>query len=53
LKHKRGIDQATSTNPYSRGGLLPLHGGVDGGDVGEVGEASGGDFDSVSPSNLC
>jgi hypothetical protein len=30
----------------------PFHGGVDGGDVGEVGEAIGGDFGSVSPSNL-
>jgi hypothetical protein len=40
LKHKREIGQATTTNPYSRGGLLPLHGGDDGADVREGGEAS-------------
>jgi hypothetical protein len=49
LKHRRERDQATATNPQSRGGLLPLHGGVHGGDVGEVGEASGADSASFLP----
>jgi hypothetical protein len=34
------------------GGLLPSHGGEQGGDVGEGEEAARGDFDSGSPSNL-
>jgi hypothetical protein len=50
LKHNREIEQATATNTYSRGGLLPLHGGDDGVDVREGGEASEGDSGSVSPS---
>jgi hypothetical protein len=43
------IGQATATNPYSRGGLLPLYGGDDGVDVVEGGEACVGDSDSISP----
>jgi hypothetical protein len=45
-------DQATATNPWSRGGLLPFHHGGGVGDVGEVGEATGDGSGSVSPSNL-
>jgi hypothetical protein len=52
MKYMREIGQATATNPQTRGGLLPLHGGNDGVDVGEGGEASGADSDSISPSNL-
>ena len=52
MKNKRDIDQATSTNPYSRGGLLPLHHGDGAGVVGEGGGATGGDSGSSSPSNL-
>jgi hypothetical protein len=40
LKHTREIEQATATNPWSRGGLLPLHGSDDGVDVREGGEAA-------------
>jgi hypothetical protein len=46
------MDQATVTNPYSRGGLLPLHGGVDGGDAREVGDVTRGDSGSIFPSNI-
>ena len=38
MKNKREIDQATATNPQSRGGLLPLHHGDDAGDVGGDGD---------------
>lgn len=51
MKNKREIDQATATNPQSRGGLLPLHHGDDVGDVGGDGDPSGGDSGGVSPSN--
>ena len=42
MKNKRDINEATSTNPYSRGGLLPLHHGGDDLDLGEVEDLSGG-----------
>lgn len=49
MKNKREIHQATTTNPQSRGVLLPLHHGDDGGDVGE----GGGDPSSgVSPYHI-
>ena len=52
MKNMREIDQATATNPYSRGGLLPLDHGDDEEDVGEGGDPSSGDPGGVSPSNL-
>ena len=52
MKNKREIDQATATNPSSRAGLLPLHHGDDGGDVGEGRDPSAGASGGVSPSNL-
>ena len=42
MKIKREIHQATSTNPQSRGGLLPSHHGDDDLDLGGVGDLSGG-----------
>jgi hypothetical protein len=53
MKNKREIDQSTVTNPYSTGGLLPFHHGVDVEDVGEGGDPSGGGSGGLSPSNLC
>ena len=38
MKNMREIDQATATNPQSRGGLLPLGHGDDDEDVGEGGD---------------
>ena len=52
MKNMKEIDQATSTNPYSRGGLPPLDHGDDEEDVGEGGDPSSGRFGGVSPSNL-
>ena len=52
MKNKREIDQATATNPQSRGGLLPLDRGVDEEDFGEGGDPSGGGSGGVFPSNL-
>jgi hypothetical protein len=46
------LDQVTTTNPCTWGGLLPSHGGAQGGDIGEGGEAAGGNPGSGSPSNL-
>jgi hypothetical protein len=52
MKNMREIDQASATNPYSRGGLLPLDHGVDEEDVGEGGDPSCGGSDGVSPSDI-
>ena len=52
MKNMREIDQATATNPQSRGGLLPLDHGDDDEDVGEGGDPSSGGFGGVPPSNL-
>ena len=52
MKNMREIDQATATNPQSRGGLLPLDHGDDEEDAGDGGDPSGGDPGGVSPSNL-
>ena len=53
MKNMREIDQATITNPQSRGGLLPLDHGDDEEDVGEGGDPSGGGGSGgVYPSNL-
>jgi hypothetical protein len=49
IKNKREIDQATTTNPDSRGGLLPFDHGVDEEDVAEGGDPSGGGSDGVPP----
>ena len=46
------MDQVTTTNPQSRGGLLPLHHSDDGGDVGEDGDHPGSAPPEFSPSNL-
>jgi hypothetical protein len=45
----RERDQATATNPQSRGGLLPLYHGGSVGDHREVGESTGDGFGSVFP----
>jgi hypothetical protein len=45
---ERAIEQATSTNPKSRDGLLPLH-HANQGDVGEVGVVKQQRSDGVSP----
>jgi hypothetical protein len=45
----REIGQATDTNPSSRGGLLPLHSGDNGVDVGEGGEATGATLAAFPP----
>ena len=42
MKIKREIHQATTTNPQSRGGLLPPHHGDEVLDLGGVGDISGG-----------
>jgi hypothetical protein len=42
MKNKREIDQATPTNSYSTGVLLPLHHGYDGGYIGEGKDPCGG-----------
>jgi hypothetical protein len=49
INNKTEIDQATATTPYSRGGLLPIHHGDDGGDIGEGRDPYGGGSDRVSP----
>jgi hypothetical protein len=49
MKNLREIDQATATNPQSRGGLLPLGYGDDDEDVGEGGDLSGGTSGGVPP----
>lgn len=51
MKNMREIDQATATNPQSRGGLLPSHHGDDVGDVGGGGDPPGGVSGGVSSSN--
>jgi hypothetical protein len=50
--NRERLIQNTITNPKSRGGLLPSHGGERCRGVGEGGEAVGGDSDSGSPCNL-
>ena len=50
MKIKREIHQATSTNPESRGGLLPPHHGDEVLDLGGVGDLSGGGSGGEFPS---
>jgi hypothetical protein len=50
--HEERLMKYTTTNPKSRGGILPSHGGECCGGVGEGGEVAGGDSGSGSPSNL-
>ena len=53
MKLKRERDAyATSTNPKSRGGLLPLHHGNGGEVVGKDGDHAGSALPEFSPSNL-
>jgi hypothetical protein len=46
--HEERLIQDTTTNPNSRGGLLPSHGGGHYGGVGEGSEVAGGYFGSGS-----
>jgi hypothetical protein len=50
--HKEGLIQDTTTNPKSRGGLLPSHGGEQCRGVGKGSEAARVNFGSGSSSNL-
>jgi hypothetical protein len=50
--HGDRLTQHTTTNPKTRVGLLPSHGGERCRGVGEGGEETRGDFVSDSPSNL-
>jgi hypothetical protein len=47
--HGEILIPGTTTNPKSRGGLLPSHGGERCRDVGEGGDAAKGNFGSGSP----
>jgi hypothetical protein len=50
--HGDRLTQHTTTNPNTRVGLPPSHGGERCGSVGEGGHETRGDFISGSPSNL-
>jgi hypothetical protein len=52
MKNMKEMNQGTATNPWSRGGPLPLHHDDGGGDVGDGGDPSGGGSSGVSISSL-